>query len=74
MSLYEARILARRAARDELDEAIYLGGLSAQREALLRAEIVEPITDTAGYLSCGCHCSQRDHTCRDTPEPREEDQ
>jgi hypothetical protein len=23
-----------------------------------------PITDVGGYLSCGCHGSQRDHTCR----------
>lgn len=21
------------------------------------------ITDSAGYLGCGCHCSQREHTC-----------
>lgn len=24
-----------------------------------------PITDPAGYLPCGCHGSQRDHTCKD---------
>jgi hypothetical protein len=24
----------------------------------------EPITDVGGYLSCGCHGTQRDHTCR----------
>jgi hypothetical protein len=23
----------------------------------------EPITDVAGYLSCGCHGTQREHTC-----------
>ncbi len=24
----------------------------------------DPITDTAGYLPCGCHGSQPDHTCK----------
>ena len=24
---------------------------------------IEPVTDWAGYLPCGCHGSQRDHTC-----------
>jgi hypothetical protein len=23
----------------------------------------EPITDVGGYLSCGCHATQREHTC-----------
>ena len=23
----------------------------------------DPITDVGGYLPCGCHGSQRDHTC-----------
>ena len=23
----------------------------------------EPLTDVAGYLPCGCHGSQREHTC-----------
>ncbi len=27
------------------------------------ASYFEPIVDTGGYLSCGCHGSQRDHTC-----------
>lgn len=26
-------------------------------------EFDEPIDDAAGYLNCGCHGSQRDHTC-----------
>lgn len=24
---------------------------------------IDPIADTAGYLTCGCHGSQREHTC-----------
>lgn len=34
----------------------------------------DPITDSGGYLSCGCHGSQRDHTCTDIPEPYENDE
>jgi hypothetical protein len=26
-------------------------------------ELVTPLTDPDGYLACGCHGSQRDHTC-----------
>lgn len=25
----------------------------------------DPITDAGGYLSCGCHGSQREHSCKD---------
>ncbi|MFG1658092.1 hypothetical protein ACGFIY_16345 [Micromonospora chersina] len=25
--------------------------------------IEDPLVDVAGYLPCGCHASQRDHTC-----------
>jgi hypothetical protein len=32
-----------------------------------------PIADSAGYLACGCHGSQRDHTC-EPAEEREWDQ
>jgi hypothetical protein len=32
-----------------------------------------PIVDSAGYLPCGCHGSQRDHTC-EPAEEREWDQ
>lgn len=28
-----------------------------------------PITDSAGYLNCGCHGSQPDHTCREREVP-----
>lgn len=27
--------------------------------------LTEPITDSAGYLSCGCHGSWSDHICKD---------
>jgi hypothetical protein len=27
--------------------------------------IVAPLLDVGGYLGCGCHGSQRDHTCTD---------
>ncbi|MEQ4207921.1 hypothetical protein [Actinopolymorpha sp. B9G3] len=33
-----------------------LHGGSAQDEA-------DPILDVGGYLPCGCHGTQRDHTC-----------
>jgi hypothetical protein len=48
------------------------GDLVALQEALFgflyalpgaSATFDEPITDVGGYLSCGCHGSQRDHTC-----------
>lgn len=25
---------------------------------------LDPVTDSAGYLACGCHGSDRDHSCR----------
>lgn len=27
--------------------------------------IVAPLLDVGGYLACGCHSSQREHTCND---------
>lgn len=31
------------------------------------------IVDTGGYLPCGCHGSQKDHTCTDVPETPDTD-
>lgn len=32
------------------------------------SEVDAPITDSAGYLTCGCHGSQREHACEAKPE------
>lgn len=48
------------------------GDLVALQEALFgflyapsgdSGTVDQPLTDVGGYLSCGCHGSQRDHTC-----------
>jgi hypothetical protein len=40
-----------------------LFGFLYDQHADADATVDEPIADVAGYLSCGCHGSQRDHTC-----------
>jgi hypothetical protein len=60
----EAVIATLRAAADDYDRT------HAHRPADHAAEtednflIDEPLTDVGGYLLCGCHGTQRDHTCK----------